>query len=240
MRLQKLSDETGSSALEFVVLTGIVLGPLLAVQQDLTQLHLRQVALDGLVQDVAREFSLNRDPSQAEMLVQQLAIDANFESEPDLRIDCEPDPSCSNWATEVKVSARHKGLRATTFQALRDEGSGSVLIIGLFGLAILVIFLGANLQAANLLEFRAKSVARYLVSSHYFDTMPPSPYLLVSKSRAQVTSFGGGVEIFNAEFTKLDAVTAKARVCLRQRAPIGIVGFSSRMQACASAMMRFG
>ncbi len=240
----KFSEDSGSSSLEFTLLVAIFVGPILSAAQSLNTLQLRQVYLDSIAQTVARDFSQHRDQFRLEQLADQLADDAGMErSLLSLQIDCLPNPSCSESLlnptaqSDVLVSVSYRGVKASALQILDERGSVLPLLLSGFALIFLLVAAGVNIQAANLFDQRASSLARFLAHDAALNsaTSLSQNDLTLAKQTSNRLSFNQSVE--SASLESADLKTFTARVCLRFSSTLDFFGLPVS-RACATASMR--
>jgi len=245
MRHPRLFDESGSSSLEFAMLTSLFVAPILAASQQVTAEQLRQVSVDALAQTVARDFSLHQSQVRVTSLVQQLASDSGFDhSLLNVRTTCHPDPGCAKTAIgagvqpTVQVDVTYKGIRAKAMQVLDEEGSVIPLMLACFGLVFAIIVVGVNIQSATLYDQRASSLARYLV--HHYAKSPMAGQVVdvttVANELSKKLMFSSQ-PVESAWIEKSDSRTLTARVCLGFSSPLDVIAIPVS-RACAAASIR--
>lgn len=208
----KFLDDRGSSALEFVMLTALLLAPTILLAQNLADAHLRRVAIEAIASEVARDYSLHHDLQSARQLSQLLASKMSLEQNPETEIGVVGD--------KVHVLVNYKSIQAEAWQMLDDTGSGSPLIIAGFLFSIFGILAGAQAQSAAIAQMRTDHVARFLLHEHFADPtvdLQPEAQLMLPK-----------YEVLQVDFKIIDEKTNGLLLCVASE------GFS----VCAKSFMR--
>jgi hypothetical protein len=245
MRHPKLFDESGSSSLEFTMLTSLFVAPILAASQQVTAEQLRQVSLDALAQSVARDFSVHQSQVRVKSLIQQLSSDAGIDHTLlNVRTRCHPDPGCAKTAIgaglqpTVQLEVTYKGIRAKAMQVLDEEGSVIPLMLACFGLVFASVVVGVNIQAATLYDQRASSLARFLV--HLAAKSPMAGQVVdvttVANELSKELMFSSQ-PVESAWIENSDSRTLTARVCLGFSSPLDLIAIPVS-RACAAASIR--
>ena len=240
MRLQKLADEDANGTIEFVLLAGLFVAPILTANQALTQINLRQVSLDSMAQTVSRDISLEGSSKNSETLLTQLSQDAGVNRrELQVEIYCEPHDICDKASSEVTVLLEYRNAKSIGKQLMNDTGSMMPLSLGLFSICLVFVLVGADLNAAVLFDQRTNQLARFLAQEHFADPLLAADNAVAQEASQLAKQFAfQGVEISQARLERPDGQTIRATICTRFDLPIHVFGLGSDSVACAESKMR--
>jgi len=240
MRPLNFQDDSGNATLEFALIVGLLVAPILNVNQLLNQINERQEVVSSMAQTIARAFALTKSTDSAGLLVQTLASEVHFDSsQVQTEITCLPNPECQPDSTRVRVQITYKGSSAVAGQFMQEEGSMMPLTLGIMGLAIALCLVGTNIESANIYDMRVEQLARFLVQEHFPNRaqflskdVSVEAAVLSSEFRMNLT------EISQAEITTPEPNTLTARVCAKFDAPIRSLQFGVLAQTCREAKLR--
>jgi Flp pilus assembly pilin Flp len=241
----KFFDDSGSSSLEYTLLIGLFVAPILAASQQLVTEQLRQNALDAIAQTVARDFSVHQSQSRVKILSNQLSLDAGISANL-LYVDltCTPAPSCATLPSggdgnsTVQVDVGYRDQKAHALQVLDEQGSVLPLMLGCLAFAFALVLAGVNVQAATIYDQRASSLARFLV--HYEASKP------TAGGPTNLTAFANEISkklmfstqaVQSAWIENTDSRTLTAKVCLGYSSPLDVFSLPVS-RACAAASIR--
>ena len=238
-RLNLLADE-GNASLEFVLVIGLFVSPLLVANQELTAMNLRQVALDAMSETIAREVALGSGSAETSELVSTLAEDSALDSETlNVSIRCEPQTVCTSDSHAVEVALRYKNAYSISRQLLQDSGSMLPLTLGLLAITFALIVAGANIEAANVFDQRASKIARFLVQEHFTDEgIAKFTDTSAEASRLAAQFSMNNFEISQAILDRTDGRTLTSTVCAKFELPIQFFGLEPSSRACGVSKMR--
>ncbi|MEY4349946.1 MAG: hypothetical protein RL719_1243 [Actinomycetota bacterium] len=241
----KFFDDSGSSSLEFTVLIGLFVAPILASSQQLVTEQLRQSTLDAIAQTIGRDFSIHQSQTRLNGLRDQLALDAGIN--PNLlsvNLTCVPDPSCASVPrgaasnSTVQINVGYRGTKSHAIQVLDEQGSVIPLMLGCFAFVLALVLVGVNIQAATIFDQRASSLARFLV--HYEAAKP------ANSGPRDLTAFANEISrklmfstqaVESAWMENTDSRTLTAKVCLGYSSPLDVFSLPVS-RACAAASIR--
>jgi hypothetical protein len=238
----KFFDDSGSSSLEFTVLIGLFVAPILAASQQLVTEQLRQTTLDAIAQTIGRDFSIHQSQTRLNSLRDQLALDAGIN--PNLlsvNLTCAPDPSCASGAaanSTVQINVGYRGSKAHAIQVLDEQGSVIPLMLGCFAFVLALVLVGVNIQAATIFDQRASSLARFLVHHEASKQVIGSPHdltLFANEISRKLLFSTQAVE--SAWIENTDSRTLTAKVCLGYSSPLDVFSLPVS-RACAAASIR--
>jgi len=240
MRLRNIANEEANGTLEFVLLAGLFVAPILTANQALTQLNLRQVSLDSMAQTLSREISLQSSSDNAEALLAKLSEDAGIDRR-DLKVKivCEPNFKCDKSSSKVEVRLEYRTAKSIGMQLMNERGSMMPLTLGLFSISLILVLLGADLNAAQLFDQRTTQLARFLAQQHFVDRYLPSDDEVSQEASRLAKQFAfQSLGISQAHLERTDGKTIRATVCTRFDLPIHLFGLGSRSVACGDSKMR--
>jgi len=237
---QNLADEQANATLEFVLLAGLFAGPILAANQGISQLHLRQISLDSIAETVARDFSLSGSSSQSDALLQQLSFDAGLNrNELSAAIDCEPVVICDSASRTVTVRLGYRTAKSVAKHLMSESGSMMPSTIGLLTVCLAAVLVGADLEAAQVFDQRANQLARFLAQEHFAEPELSASIALQQEATQLAKQFAfQGAEITQARLERPDGITVRARVCTKFDLPIRIFDLGRGAVACGESKMR--
>ena len=240
MRHLNLISDQGNATLEFVLVVGLFAGPIVAANQDLTALNLRQVTLDSMSETIAREIALGESNSETAALISQLAADAALDSkELAVSIKCEPQLACGSSSQLVEVALRYKSAYSLTRQLMQDAGSMLPLTLGMFALMMALTLAGSNLEAVSVFDQRASQIARFLVQEHFADQLLSNATDTTAEALRLAAQFSmDNFDVSAASLERIDGQTLTSTVCAKYALPINFFGLGSTSRVCGVSKMR--
>ena len=241
---QKLASDDGNATLEFVLIVGLFVGPILTANQNFSLLNQRQVSLDSMAQTLARSFALRGETSGMASLQEQLAQDAAMKiDELNTEISCRPTPICSEASSRVDVRLEYRTAKSFASQFLNETGSMMPLSLGILTLGLVLSFAAANLQSANVFYQRTEQLARFLVQEHFADSESPqgstSERDLTDEARELGVEFQmTGTRVNSATIDRPEPKTLRALVCTSFDLPIRFFSLGAEGSSCRQAKMR--
>ena len=235
-----LLDDSGNATLEFVLVVGLLIAPILNANQQLNQINQRQVAVTAIAQTIARSVALKRDTAIVGALEQELAKDANLDvSQLELRLVCQPKPQCTSTSDRADVMVSYKGANAYASQLMSETGSMLPLTLAVICLGMLFCLVGANIESTNIYDIRTEQLARFLVQEHFTDAANPDNQDVRDEAQFLAQQFRLNLTTVSmAQITHPETRTVSAKVCSTFELPIRILDFGSRATSCREAKMR--
>ena len=212
-----VSEDSGSAALEFVVIMSLFLTTVIAAVQGLTSAEVSASRVQSIADSLARDYSLHQSAERLDLLSKKFEAAGTVSFNLDCAEACQP-----GSAFEVTVRSGSTAARAT--EVIDDTGSVMPLALGLAAVLLSLLMLSTNLAETNLHQQRANSVARAVAMAAA--THPIDSTLFAHRTAAQIAP---SATVTMVEVSLVDRLTTKARVCLR---------FSQARHVCASSLVR--
>jgi len=240
MALLNLDDEQGNATLEFVLVVGLLVGPIISINQALSVMNLRQVSIAAIGETVARQYALGSNAAETAALVGVLAEDAGLQAKSlSVSIGCVPDVGCSSNSRAVDVEVRYKGAYSSSRQFMNESGSMLALTVGLLSICLALTFAGVNIEAANVFDQRVSKLARYLALEHFSDQPDFSAQYVQTEAAGLANRYLMNVrEVSRATILRPEPKTLSAIVCARFEMPITLFGLGSNYESCGVSKVR--
>ena len=231
-------DDTGSAAIEFVLVYPVALAVLLLAFTDAQSLQMRQLGVTLIARELSRGIEIGYSPREIAGALSVLSDDVGFDSEPSIHFEkTDPDNGLLAVSYKGQTYVSRLSIKESNplwLQMRSDLGSSLPMFVGLVALIFAVAALCTDVSASRIADLRANDLA----SSMAIGLAGSDETALAERAASFAADWPTELRArLQFEVDSPDQRTTDVRLCYEFR-PIWKLFTSKPRQACAERRAR--